>query len=96
MLCYAAERRRRQGDMAARLEGTVQPYVGTDPSTDRRRRRTSKGPTFNDACEAFLAEYNISTQGERNAAYVAGKGQHINAHFLPFFGKDLPVSDITA
>lgn len=96
LLTYAAERRRRQDARTDLMDGTVQTYAGTGTPTDRRRRRTSTGPTFGQACEAFVAEYNIITQGERNDRYVAGKELQINAHLLPFFGKDRAVTEITS
>lgn len=62
---------------------------------DRRIRGASNRPTFRQATEAFLAEYEIITQGERNRDYVSQKFDHIRVHLLPFFG-DKPLEDITA
>lgn len=95
MNCYAAERRRRRD--AQSLDGTVQPSpAGTGaPVEDRRRRTPSSGPTFSQAADAFLAEYNVMTQGERNEQYVKGKADHVRVHLLPFFG-ETPVADISA
>lgn len=96
LLQYAMERQRRRAAMP--LDGTVQlPLVGTDqPVADRPRRTPSKpsGPTFGQAAEAFLAEYEVITQGERNAVYVKNKGQHVRNHLIPFFGADRPVNEV--
>jgi integrase len=103
---YVEERRRRRGELAedARPIGTpadrpAQPHVGTDPrgAAARSRTRTAavKGPTFKEATEAFSHEYEIMTQGERNAHYVKQKADHIRVHLLPFFG-DRAVGEITA
>lgn len=81
------------------LDGTVQLLVGTDqPVADRPRRTPPKpsGPTFGQAAEAFLGEYEVITKGERNAVYVKNKRQHAENHLIPFFGADRPVNEITA
>jgi integrase len=52
------------------------------------------GTTFRKAAEYFLREYEIVTQGERNAAYVASHGLRLRVHLLPFFG-DTVVTEIT-
>jgi integrase len=52
------------------------------------------GTTFRKASEHFLAEYEVITQGERSAKYVAGHGMRLRVHLLPFFG-DKVVTDIT-
>lgn len=51
--------------------------------------------TFSEAAEAFLREYEAMTLGERNAAYVAGKGRALRLYLLPFFG-DLTLPEVTA
>lgn len=84
------------------LNGTVQPsQVGTDPQPPSQpqslhppRRRRSTGPTFEQACVAFLAEYEVMTAGERNERFVKQKGSHVRLHLIPFFGADRPVVDI--
>lgn len=91
---YVDERRRRRGD-APLLSGTVQHNpVGTDAPTDRRRKPLPNGPTFDEAAKAFLEEYEVSTAGERNAVYVAGKRLHVDVHLKPFFGGK-PVANVT-
>jgi integrase len=52
------------------------------------------GPTFAEAAEKFLPEYETLTAGERNAEYVKSHGDRLRVHLLPFFGKK-PVSTIT-
>lgn len=92
---YVDERRRRRGG-APLLNGTVQQSpVGTDAPPDRRRKLSPNGPTFRHAAEAFLDEYEIITQGERNPQYVKQKRMHVEVHLIPFFG-DEPVTDISA
>jgi integrase len=94
---YVEERQRRRNALTERLDGTVQRLpVGTDSPTDRRRRRTPAGPTFGEACDAFVAEYAIITQGERNERYVTQKSDHIRVHLVPFFGRDRPIAEITS
>ena len=93
---YVEERRRRRGGASLLLDESVQrPSVRTDPAPDRRRARTPTGPTFREATEAFVREYEIITHGERNSDYVAQKSNHIRVHLLPFFG-DKPIGEITA
>jgi len=96
MALYVDERRRRKGgrpffSMAEQAPSTEE----TGNPVDRRRRRTPSGPTFSQAAEAFVREYEIMTQGERNADYVAQKGMHVRVHLIPFFG-DKQVTEITA
>lgn len=96
MARYIEDRRRRLGDRVAMLGGTAElPSAGTGPAPDRRRRRTSTGPTFKDAADAFTREYEIITQGQRNAEYVSQKGDQLRVHLLPFLG-DKPIEEITA
>lgn len=91
---HVEERRRRRG--LPPLDEPVQQLAGTGAPTDRRRTRTrGTGPTFSEAAEAFLKEYGVITQGERNAVYVRQKSDHVRVHLNPFFG-DKPVADITA
>jgi integrase len=52
------------------------------------------GTTFRKASDYFLNEYEIITQGERNAEYAASHGMRLRVHLLPFFG-DKIVTDIT-
>lgn len=96
MRVYVEERNRKRALLEAKLDGTVQPFIGTDAPTDRRRRRTPGGPTFKQACDAFEAEYKVMTQGQRNEDYVAQKSLQIRVHLLPFFGEDRPLAEITS
>ena len=50
--------------------------------------------TFRQAADQFLREYEIITEGERNARYVEGHRTRLNLHLLPFFG-DMGLSEIT-
>ena len=51
------------------------------------------GPTFAEAAEKFLPEYETLTAGERNVQYVKSHGDRLRVHLLPFFGR-MPVSRI--
>ncbi|MDD4617107.1 MAG: site-specific integrase [Alphaproteobacteria bacterium] len=53
------------------------------------------GPTFNKAADAFEAEYEISTNGERSPRWVLEHKAHLRNHLRPFFGK-MGVCQITA
>ena len=89
----------------APLNGTVQlSPVGTDPRpvapvsrqpAAKVPRRTPPGPTFSQACEAFLTEYELMTKGERNPHYVKNKRTHVDLHLVQFFGADRPVVEIS-
>ncbi|WCT74273.1 site-specific integrase [Sphingomonas naphthae] len=94
------ERNRRRGRISPLLDGPVQQQIIVEPAPtmDRRRRQNraaAAGPTFKDAADAFLKEYEIITLGERNVDYVAQKSMHVKVHLLPYFG-DTPVADVTA
>ena len=53
------------------------------------------GETFTQAAKRFTDEYDIMTEGERNAKYVQDHHSRLRNHLLPFFGK-MAVKDITA
>ncbi len=55
----------------------------------------STGKTFAQASKRFTDEYDIMTEGERNAKYVQDHHSRLRNHLLPFFGK-MAVKDITA
>jgi integrase len=89
------DRQRRRGGVSL-LDVPVQPLIaGPGVPTDGRRRRTSTGPSFEDAAKAFTSEFEVITLGERNAGYVASKSDIIRVHLLPFFG-NTALADITA
>jgi integrase len=50
--------------------------------------------TFRDAAVQFEREFQIITQGQRNAEYVKGHSTRLKLHLLPFFG-DMGLSEIT-
>jgi integrase len=79
------ERRRRRGDVAPE-------QVIALARTDRRRRKPS-GPTFRDAAELFMSEFEVITGGQRSPVYVNGHRRRLDLHLLPFFG-DMAVADI--
>lgn len=84
MEVYAAVKRRERGETVP-----APSYLrGGHPDViDRRRRPIASGPTFKMAADAFITEYAISIQGERNEKYVEQKQREIDVHLMPFFGK---------
>ncbi|HLM99192.1 MAG TPA: hypothetical protein VK335_07920 [Bryobacteraceae bacterium] len=50
--------------------------------------------TFREAAVQFEREYQIITEGQRNAEYVLGHSTRLRLHLLPFFG-DMGLSEIT-
>ncbi len=50
--------------------------------------------TFRDAAVQFEREFQIITDGQRNAQYVKGHGIRLKLHLLPFFG-NMGLSEIT-
>jgi len=92
MEVYAAAKRRERGESApppSHLRG------GHPDIVDRRRRPVASGPSFKQAAEAFLKEYPISVQGERNEQYVAQKDLIVRVHLMPYFGK-MALSEVNA
>ncbi len=53
------------------------------------------GETFALAAKRFVEEYDIMTEGERNAKYVKDHHSRLRNHLIPFFGK-MAVKDIKA
>jgi len=51
--------------------------------------------TFREASEQYLREYDIITQGQRNAHYVKCQHWRSKIHLVPFFGQ-MGLSEITA
>ena len=51
--------------------------------------------TFKDAAVRFTLEYEIMTEGERNAKYVEDHQSRLRNHLLPYFGK-MGLSEVTA
>ena len=50
--------------------------------------------TFREAAVQFEREYQIITEGQRNAEYVLGHSTRLRLHLVPFFG-DMGLSQIT-
>ena len=89
------DRRRRRGGVSLLVKTDQQSSAEPGALIDGRRKRVQSGPTFADAANAFVTEFEIITLGERNAEYVAQKSIHIDVHLLPFFG-DTPLAEISA
>lgn len=75
-----------------KYEDTTKQALTAKPSKVKKK---AEGPTFKDAADAFLKDYKVMTQGERNEKYVEGKDLHVRVHLLPFFG-EIPITEITA
>lgn len=87
--------RRRRGN-ASLLNSPVQSQIGEPGApSDRPLRQAPTGPSFEDAAKAFTDEFEVITQGQRNAGYVESKSIHIRVHLSPFFG-DTALKDINA
>ena len=43
--------------------------------------------TFKQAAEQFRREYEVITEGQRNATYVKGHWTRLDNYLIPFFGK---------
>jgi integrase len=59
-----------------------------------RRGEVKTGKTFNKAADQFVHEYEIITEGQRNADYVKAHSTRLRVHLRPFFG-DKVLSEIT-
>ena len=64
------------------------------------RGKTSRGEiknekTFKDAAKRFTVEYEVMTDGERNAKYVEDHQSRLRNHLIPYFG-NMGLSEITA
>jgi integrase len=59
-----------------------------------RNGEISSEKTFRDAAAQFEREFQIITEGQRNAQYVKGHSTRLRLHLVPFFG-NMGLSDIT-
>ena len=59
-----------------------------------RNGELSNEKTFREAAVQFEREYQIITEGQRNAEYVQGHSTRLRVHLVPFFG-DMGLSEIT-
>jgi integrase len=60
-----------------------------------RAGEITRGHTFKQAADRFTREYEVITQGERNAKYVQDHQSRLRNHLIPYFGS-MALSDITA
>lgn len=88
---YADERLRARG--IALPEHAPPPPLGTPLKAPAAN--PARGPTFQEVADRFLADYQVMTQGERNAVYVANKVRHVKKYLGPFFGAR-PVGDVSS
>lgn len=82
------DRVRRSGEPAS-LHGRGQGESATRPRQNLRER------TFRQAAAAFVSEFQVLTEGERNAEYVRSKERILRLYVLPFLGDDA-MSAVTA
>ena len=59
------------------------------------RGEISGEKTFRQASEKFTLEYEVMTEGERNAKYVQDHQSRLRNHLIPYFGK-MGLSEVTA
>lgn len=63
---------------------------------DKGRRGELLGEkTFKDAADQFITEYEVLTEGERNARWVQDHYRRARTYLVPYFGK-MRLSTITA
>jgi integrase len=67
-------------------------YLGLRGKARAGELRSEK--TFREAAAQFEREYQIITEGQRNAEYVEGHSTRLRIHLVPFFG-DMGLSEIT-
>ncbi len=58
------------------------------------RGELSAEKTFKQASERFTLEYEVMTEGERNAKYVQDHQSRLRNHLIPYFGK-MGLSEVT-
>lgn len=83
---FTAERKRQRGEDATAEQPS--PRAGTGKVAIRHlpRRRKPGEPSFEEVSKEFTADYELLTQGERNANYVKRKSDDLRVHILPFLG----------
>jgi len=89
------DRQMRRGTATLLSNPAQAPIAEPVVPIDGRKRREPTGPSFADAAKAFIDEFEVITQGQRNAGYVESKSIHVRVHLAPFFG-DTALADITA
>jgi hypothetical protein len=89
----------RYADERLRRRGVPLPKPGDRSAAELASQTTVArkpiGPTFQEAADIFVAEYQVITLGERNEEYVAQKSRHLKRYLLPFFGEKA-LSEVTA
>lgn len=60
-----------------------------------KKSHKPKRPTFREAAEKFMAEYNIITEGQRNKRWTENHQMRIRVHLMPYFSEKA-VSEINA
>ncbi|MBE0626402.1 MAG: site-specific integrase [Burkholderiales bacterium] len=91
MAVYVDARRRGNGERTSHF---LKKFGQTEiPQTVTPKARKVSGPTFREAAEKFMAEYEIITQGQRNKAWTEHHKLRIRVHLMPFFG-DRALSEI--
>lgn len=81
-------------DSFAQAKAFAEDWYLTLRGKERFGGGIAKGKTFKQAADQFLREYEVITQGERSARYVASKSEKLRVHLLPFFGNKV-VTEVT-
>lgn len=93
---YADERLRQRGEAPPAPQPMVSmPGATKRPGRPARPPRDPNARTFREVAAVFVSEFTVMTHGERNAHYVAQKGQILRNHLLPFIGDRL-VTEVTS
>lgn len=81
-------------DSLARAKEFAEDWYFGLVDKDRRGEVLSER-TFSDAAKKFMAEYEVLTDGERNARWVSDHYRRVEQHLVPFFGTK-GLSQVTA
>jgi integrase len=97
MTAYVDSKLRNQSVRTSRLLGRFKQVESSAQAVQAQPEKPKKpsGPTFREAAEKFIAEYNVVTQGQRSEKVTELHELRINVHLIPFFG-DMPVEKINA
>lgn len=63
--------------------------------TDAKAGTLREGPSFAQAADKYLEEYDVITGGTRNRTYVAGNERRLRLYLVPFFG-ELSLAEVTS
>lgn len=95
MAVYVDHKRSNQHERVSSLVGKYEhaERIERVASAMPPKTKEATGPTFQEAAEKFIAEYNVVTQGQRNEEWARNHAMRVNVHLLPYF-RDKSISDI--